>query len=66
MAYVVRKAGVDVDAQQIRTVLLGHVEAQRLSKFAVPESDRIAFVAAIPKTSVGKIDKKLLREKKAA
>ena len=66
MAYVVRKAGVDVDARQIRAVLLGHVEAQRLSKFAVPESDRIAFVAAIPKTSVGKIDKKLLREKKAA
>ncbi|MCA3208560.1 fatty acid--CoA ligase [Cupriavidus sp.] len=66
MAYVVRKAGVDVDARQISAVLLGHVEAQRLSKFAVPESDRIAFVAAIPKTSVGKIDKKLLREKKAA
>lgn len=66
MAYVVRKAGVEVDAQQIRTVLLGHVSTQRLSKFAVPEQDRIAFVAAIPKTSVGKIDKKLLREKKAA
>jgi fatty-acyl-CoA synthase len=66
MAYVVPKAGVDVDARQIRAVLLGHVEARRLSKFAVPESDRIAFVAAIPKTSVGKIDKKLLREKKAA
>lgn len=66
MAYVVRQAGVEVDAQQIRTALLDHVATQRLSKFAVPESDRIAFVAAIPKTSVGKIDKKLLRERKAA
>jgi len=66
MAYVVRKAGVEVDAGQIRTALLHHVDARRLSKFAVPESDRIAFVAAIPKTSVGKIDKKRLRESKAA
>lgn len=66
MAYVVRAAGIEVDAQQIRTVLLGHVDAQRLSKFAVPETDRIAFVTAIPKTSVGKIDKKLLRQRKAA
>jgi fatty-acyl-CoA synthase len=66
MAFVVRQAGSDVDAEKIRAQLMTHVEAQRLSKFAVPEADRIAFVAEIPKTSVGKIDKKLLRGKKAA
>jgi len=65
MAFVVRQAGSDVDAEQIRSQLMTHVDAQRLSKFAVPEADRIAFVAEIPKTSVGKIDKKLLRGKKA-
>ena len=43
----------------------GHVAANRISKFAVPEVDRIAFVSEIPKTSVGKINKKLLRERNA-
>ncbi|MNF10126.1 long-chain-fatty-acid--CoA ligase [compost metagenome] len=62
MAFVVRKPGVDVDAEQIRGHLLGHVESQRISKYAVPEADRITFVEAIPKTSVGKINKKQLRE----
>ncbi len=66
MAYVVRAEGVEVSGDQIRNALLEHVGTQRLSKFAVPDADRIAFVAAIPKTSVGKIDKKRLREKKAA
>ena len=66
MAYVVRADGVEVSGEQIRNALLEHVGTQRLSKFAVPDADRIAFVAAIPKTSVGKIDKKQLREKKAA
>jgi len=31
----------------------------------VPEAERIAFVDAIPKTSVGKINKKQLREEAA-
>jgi len=62
MAYVVRKAGAEVDANLIREQLLQHVESQRISKYAVPEADRIVFVAEIPKTSVGKINKKQLRE----
>ena len=33
------------------------------AKYAVPEIDRITFVSEIPKTSVGKIDKKVLRER---
>jgi non-ribosomal peptide synthetase component E (peptide arylation enzyme) len=34
-----------------------------LSLYAVPEHERIAFVAEIPKTSVGKVNKKALRER---
>jgi fatty-acyl-CoA synthase len=63
MAFVVRQPDSEVGAEDIRAELMNHVSAQRLSKFAVPEADRIAFVAEIPKTSVGKIDKKLLRGK---
>ena len=44
-----------------------HVDdyAQRgaISKYAVP--DRVHFVDAIPKTSVGKLDKKVIRAKPA-
>ena len=61
MAYVVRADGGVVEADQIRHALLGHVDTQRLSKYAVPEAERIVFVDAIPRTSVGKIDKKVLR-----
>ncbi|QYY30455.1 MULTISPECIES: fatty acid--CoA ligase [Cupriavidus] len=65
MAFVVRKAGAEVGADSIREKLLGHVDSRRISKYAVPEAERIAFVAEIPKTSVGKINKKQLREKAA-
>lgn len=63
MAFVVCKPGAEVSAEAIRRHLLGHVESRRISKYAVPEADRIAFVAEIPKTSVGKINKKVLRER---
>lgn len=61
MAFVVRQPGATVTAEAIRASLLVRVEANRLSKYAVPEAGRILFVDAIPKTSVGKIDKKRLR-----
>ncbi|AQV99066.1 long-chain fatty acid--CoA ligase [Cupriavidus necator] len=61
MAFVVRQPGATVTADAIRASLLARVEANRLSKYAVPEAERILFVDAIPKTSVGKIDKKRLR-----
>jgi fatty-acyl-CoA synthase len=38
----------------------GFVEKGLISKFAVPE--RVEFVDTLPLTSVGKIDKKKLRE----
>lgn len=65
MAFVVSKAGSHLKAETIRDSLLAQVEAKRISKYAVPELDRIAFVPDIPKTSVGKINKKALRERTA-
>ena len=62
MAFVVAKPDATVDADAVRAHLLGQVEAKRISKYAVPELHRITFVSEIPKTSVGKINKKLLRE----
>ncbi|QIL79687.1 fatty acid--CoA ligase [Diaphorobacter sp. HDW4A] len=59
MAYVVARG--EVSAQAVREHLLGHVNARRLSAYAVPELERICFVAEIPKTSVGKVNKKQLR-----
>ncbi|WP_296224268.1 fatty acid--CoA ligase [Ralstonia sp. UBA689] len=63
MAFVVGKSGARLTAETIRDCLLMHAEAKRISKYAVPELDRIAFVTEIPKTSVGKINKKALRER---
>ncbi|BAL24247.1 fatty acid--CoA ligase [Azoarcus sp. KH32C] len=65
MAYVVVKPDMTVEADTIRSHLLRYVESRRISKYAVPDAERIAFVAEIPKTSVGKINKKLLRERVA-
>ncbi|GAB7542339.1 fatty acid--CoA ligase [Cupriavidus sp. CuC1] len=47
--------------EQIRRHLERHVETRRISRYAVPDPQRIVFVSEIPKTSVGKIDKKQLR-----
>jgi len=65
MAFVVRKAGMQVEAAAVRDHLARLAAASRISKFAVPELERISFVAEIPKTSVGKVNKKALREKAA-
>lgn len=65
MAFVVCKPDAGVKPESVRAHLLRHVESQRISKYAVPELDRIAFVPEIPKTSVGKINKKVLRERHA-
>src|SRR5208283_4499449 len=49
-----------VGREEIREQVKGHVARGLISKFAVPE--RIEFVDTLPLTSVGKIDKKKLRE----
>lgn len=46
---------------ELRELLKSHVRQGRLPRFAIPE--RIEFVDALPKTSVGKLDKKRLRQR---
>ena len=59
LAVVVAKPDAAHDADSIRAGVMEHVKAGQISKFAVP--DRVEFVEAIPRTSVGKLDKKVLR-----
>jgi fatty-acyl-CoA synthase len=63
MALVIVKAGAQDDAAAIRRFVLGYADRGVISKYAVP--DKILFVDEIDKTSVGKLDKKLLRQKYA-
>lgn len=57
---IVPKPGQSIDVDALRVHLSGWVERGELSRFALPE--RVLIVDAIAKTSVGKINKKLLRE----
>lgn len=58
---VVLKPGQNADQCAIQKHLNEYALSGAISKFAVPE--RVLFVDAIEKTSVGKINKKLLRKK---
>ncbi|MFZ9628783.1 MAG: long-chain fatty acid--CoA ligase [Ilumatobacteraceae bacterium] len=58
LACVVLKPGATATADELRTWL-----SERTAKFWVPE--RWSFVEAVPKTSVGKFDKKVLRAQHA-
>src|SRR3954471_15384021 len=53
-ACVVRKEGSELDADALREFL-----AERVAKWWIP--DRVEFIDEVPKTSVGKFDKKVLR-----
>jgi fatty-acyl-CoA synthase len=55
LACVVKKPGVEVTKQQVYDHLLQH-----FAKWWMP--DDIVFIDAVPKTSVGKFDKKVLRD----
>jgi fatty-acyl-CoA synthase len=59
MAFVVLKADSAVTAAELRAWL-----AERTAKFWLPE--RWSFISEVPKTSVGKFDKKVLRARHAA
>ncbi|MCH8498294.1 MAG: fatty acid--CoA ligase [Marinobacter sp.] len=59
-ALVVLKAGQTADTAAIQAHLQQFVAAGDINKWAIPE--RIDFVEDIPKTSVGKINKKLIRD----
>ncbi|NMV38095.1 fatty acid--CoA ligase [Ralstonia insidiosa] len=60
LALVVPRPGVTLDAEALRQHLLDMADAGAMSRYAVPE--RIQLVTEIEKTSVGKIDKKRLRQ----
>jgi fatty-acyl-CoA synthase len=59
LACVVRKEGSDVDA-----VVLCEFLGQNVARWQLPE--RWTFISEVPKTSVGKFDKKVLRAQHAA
>lgn len=58
-AMIVLKAGQTTTIDDIKTYLSPFVETGQITKWTIP--DRIVFVETIPKTSVGKLDKKLIR-----
>lgn len=58
-ALIVQKPGFKLSVEAIKAGLQAKVERGELNKWYVP--DRIVFVLEIPKTSVGKIDKKRIR-----
>ncbi|MDI9611012.1 MAG: fatty acid--CoA ligase [Archaeoglobales archaeon] len=61
MAIVVPVLGQELKVEEIREHLMKFVEQGVITRYAVPE--RYEFVSEIPKTSVGKLDKKLLKQK---
>jgi fatty-acyl-CoA synthase len=63
LAVVVAKQGHAVSEEDIKALLRTHAERGTISKYGVP--DRIVLADSLPKTSVGKLDKKLLREQYA-
>ena len=61
MAMIVLKEGeLDLDELSISAHLMQYVERGHINKWAIPK--QIEVVDDIPKTSVGKIDKKLIRK----
>jgi len=64
VAFVVRKPDHETSEDAIRRHVQAFAERGAISKYAVP--DRVYFVDAIPKTSVGKLDKKVIRAQLAA
>jgi len=64
MAMVVCAPGEYLDQEAMEVHLQQFVESGHINKWAIPK--QIRFVADIPKTSVGKINKKLIRENELA
>jgi fatty-acyl-CoA synthase len=60
LALVVLRAGGESTADTIRGLVAKAVAEGQLPRYAVPE--RVVFVDSLAKTSVGKVDKRLLRE----
>jgi fatty-acyl-CoA synthase len=60
-ALVVLKAGMDVSADELRLPISQRVDQGHLPRYA--RLTQISFVATLPRTSVGKMDKKALRNR---
>ena len=58
-ALVVLAKGRELNAEQLRAFLEPAVTEGHINKWAIPQ--QIAVVSEIPKTSVGKLDKKRIR-----
>lgn len=63
LALVVLKPGAQADEQGIKDLVLDYADKGVISKYGVP--DRVKFVDALPRTSVGKLDKKKMRAEMA-
>jgi fatty-acyl-CoA synthase len=61
LAILVAHPGGSVDNAAVQKHVKAYADKGVISRFAIP--DRIMFVDALDKTSVGKIDKKVLRAK---
>jgi fatty-acyl-CoA synthase len=61
LAIVVPRAGIQPEPADIKAHIMQHVTRGAIPKYAVPET--ILFVETLDKTSVGKLDKKALRQK---
>jgi fatty-acyl-CoA synthase len=59
LAIVVLKQGASATQEEIKSLIRARVDANELSRFAVP--DHVVFAEALEKTSVGKLDKKKMR-----
>lgn len=59
-ALLVLREGHSLDAQGLKQYLTPFVEQGHINKWAIP--NQIALVTEIPKTSVGKLDKKRMRQ----
>ncbi|MDK8216816.1 MULTISPECIES: long-chain-fatty-acid--CoA ligase [Sphingomonas] len=60
IAFVVRAAGPTVSEEALREAVVARALTGAISRYAVP--DAIHFCDALPRTSVGKVDKKALKE----
>ena len=61
LALVVRRPQGDLSEEDVKAHVMTYCSKGIISKYGVPQ--KVLFVEALAKTSVGKIDKKVLREK---
>lgn len=64
LAVVVPRQGEELVEAELKAHLQAYADKGVISKYAVP--DRIMFVSELPRTSVGKLDKKVLRAQYAS